>query len=108
HRHPENPELCEACNILPGERAVHVLQAARLELALRELAHGGNDAPLLLAQLEPERGFGAHAALFSVSSPRTRGPITTDSGIWVPACAGTTTPRLDLPQFGLRITAGKP
>src|SRR5262245_36103471 len=25
-----------------------------------------------------------------LSSPRKRGPITTVSGIWVPACAGTT------------------
>src|SRR5262249_16009956 len=27
---------------------------------------------------------------FILSSPRKRGPITTASGIWVPACAGTT------------------
>src|SRR5262249_11112727 len=31
--------------------------------------------------------------LIMLSSPRKRGPITTASGIWVPACAGTTAPR---------------
>src|SRR5947208_15965967 len=29
-------------------------------------------------------------ASLTVSSPRKRGPVTTSSGIWIPACAGTT------------------
>jgi hypothetical protein len=55
HRHAEHADLGETADIVPGERAVHVLQAARLELALRELADGGDDALLLVAELEAER-----------------------------------------------------
>jgi hypothetical protein len=36
---------------------------ARLELVLGELAHGRDDAPLLVGQLKAERLFGAHGRL---------------------------------------------
>src|SRR5262245_23701584 len=42
-----------------------------------------------------------------LSSPRKRGPITTTSGIWIPACAGTTALNLMPSQSaGLQITGG--
>ena len=44
-------------DVLPRERAVHVVEAARLELALGELAHGADDLLLLVGQLEA-KGFG--------------------------------------------------
>src|SRR5262245_31344699 len=47
---------------------------------------------MISAELTPLR----LSSLMILSSPRTRGPITTGSGIWVPACAGTTSSLLRL------------
>ena len=47
HRHAQHAQVGEAADILPGERAVHVGEPARLELALGELADGADDLLLL-------------------------------------------------------------
>ena len=78
HRHAEHADFRQACDVLPGKRAVHVLQAARLELALGEVAHGRDDAPLLVGELEPERVVRAHGRLHRAApaGPAARSAVT--------------------------------
>jgi hypothetical protein len=47
-RHPEDAELGEPAHVLPGKGAVHVLQRARPELALRKIAYGLHKTALLI------------------------------------------------------------
>jgi hypothetical protein len=69
YRHPEHTDFRQACDVLPGKRAIHVLQAARLELALGKVAHGRDDTSLLVGELEPERVVRAHAGFIGLPLP---------------------------------------
>ena len=48
HRHAEHAELGELPHVFPWEGAVHVFEAARLELVLRDIANGLNKPALIL------------------------------------------------------------
>jgi hypothetical protein len=52
HRHPEHTDLGKLAHIGPREGPVHVLLRVGLEFRLREVADRGNDALLIVTELE--------------------------------------------------------
>src|SRR5262249_58633668 len=99
-------DRAHALGVLRRERgddrgAVDAERRERLEIGLDAGAAAGVRAG---NGQSDRRHTESHSRFLILSSPRKRGPITTASGIWVPACAGTTADSVILNQLaGLSV-----